>query len=936
MTQGKHFAPNIYLAACLAACCTLFSTVAVSQTVAPSKTTVGQAKPQFDIAIPDIPYTKFTLKNGLTVLVHEDHKTPVVAVNSWYHVGSKNERPGKTGFAHLFEHLMFSGSENFNTTYITSMERIGATDLNGTTNPDRTNYFENVPTSMLDYALFAESDRMGHLLAVLDQKKLDLQRGVVQNEKRQGENQPYGVTRQLLTENTFPVGHPYSWTTIGSMADLDAASMSDVQEWFKTNYGPNNVVLVLAGDITPEVAKQKVEKYYGDIPAGPPLARQEAWIAKRTGTHRGTVQDRVPQGRLYRVWNVPGAGTPEEALLDLAAHVLGEGKTSRLYKRLVYKDQTATSVSANNESREIAGQFSMVLTAAPGGDLNKVEKSADEELKKFLANGVTEAELQLAKTDILAGYTRIVERIGGFGGKSDLLARCTTFTDNPECYKDYLKQIKAATPAAVKKAANEWLADGDYVLSVTPFPTGFATTAKLDRSKGPAEGHAESLNLPPMQSLTLPNGLKVVLAERHSAPVVNLSLLVDGGYSSDSPAMPGVASLTMRMLEEGTAKRDSLRIGEELESLGAEFNASLNLDGNFVNLNTLKATLPQSLDVYADLILHPAFPQNEFTRLQKDRLAAIAREKTTPQAIATRVLPELLFGKNHPYSFPLSGTGTEAAVGKMTREDLANYYNAWFKPNNATLLIVGDTTLAEMKPLLEKAFSGWKAGDVPKKNVTTVAQPATNVVYLVDRPGALQSVIVGAQLAPPKNSAESLPLELVNDIFGGNFSARINMNLREDKHWSYGVRAQLTSAANQRIYLSFSPVQTDKTKEAIQELAKEYAGIAGAKPITAEELKDAQTNQTLALPGSMETDAQVSRAYANILQYKLPADYYNSFTSRVLALTPDQANALAQKDILPKQLVWVVVGDMSKVEAGVRELNLGEVHKIDADGNVVK
>jgi zinc protease len=400
--------------------------------------------------------------------------------------------------------------------------------------------------------------------------------------------------------------------------------------------------------------------------------------------------------------------------------------------------------------------------------------------------------------------------------------------------------------------------------------------------------------------------------------------------------MPGVASLTMRMLEEGTAKRDSLRIGEELESLGADFNASLNLDGNFVNLNTLKATLPQALDVYADLILHPAFPQNEFTRLQKDRLAAIAREKTTPQAIATRVLPELLFGKNHPYSFPLSGTGTEAAVNKMTREDLANYYKTWFKPNNATLLIVGDTTLAEMKPLLEKAFSGWSAGEVPKKNVTPVAQPATNVVYLVDRPGALQSVIVGAQLASPKNSPESLPLELVNDIFGGNFSARINMNLREDKHWSYGVRAQLTSAANQRIYLSFSPVQTDKTKEAIQELTKEYAGIAGAKPITAEELKDAQTNQTLALPGSMETDAQVSRAYTNILQYKLPADYYNTFTSRVLALTPDQANALAQKAILPKQLVWVVVGDMSKVEAGVRELNLGEMHKIDADGNAVK
>ena len=354
-----------------------------------------------DIPIPDIPYTKFVLNNGLTVLVHEDHKAPIVAVNTWYHVGSKNEKPGKTGFAHLFEHLMFSGSDDFNHTYINAMEKIGATNLNGTTNNDRTNYFENVPTSMLDYVLFAESDRMGHLLGVLDQKKLDLQRGVVQNEKRQGENQPYGVTEQLIVENTYPVGHPYSWTVIGSMKDLDAASMSDVQEWFKTYYGPNNVTVVIAGDITPEVAREKVEKYYGEIPAGPPIAKQEVWIAKRTGTHRGWVQDRVPQARLYRVWNVPEFGSPEEASLDLAAEVLGQGKTSRLYKRLVYKDQIATSATASNDTNEIGGQFDFTLTANPGEDLSKVEKAADEELQNFLKNGPSAAELQLAKTQIL-------------------------------------------------------------------------------------------------------------------------------------------------------------------------------------------------------------------------------------------------------------------------------------------------------------------------------------------------------------------------------------------------------------------------------------------------------------------------------------------------------------------------------------------------------
>ncbi len=896
----------------------------------------AKSAPAPDIAIPDIAYTKFVLKNGLTLLVHEDHKAPVVAVNTWYHVGSKNEKAGKTGFAHLFEHLMFSGSENFNKTYINAMERIGATNLNGTTNQDRTNYFENVPTSMLDYALFAESDRMGHLLGVLDQKKLDLQRGVVQNEKRQGENQPYGVAYQLLTENTYPVGHPYSWTVIGSMKDLDAASMTDVQEWFKTNYGPNNTTLVLAGDITPEVARQKVEKYFGDIPAGPPLAKHEAWIAKRSGSHRTVVQDRVPQARLYRVWNVPGAHTATEPLLDLAARVLGGGKTSRFYKRLVYKDQLATSATAGNDSSEIAGQFDLTLTARPGVDLNKVETAADEELRALMKSGPTAAELDLAKTSILATYTRIVERVGGFGGKSDLLASCTTYTGNPTCYKDYLKAVKAATPAQVKAAMNEWLSDGDFLLEVQPFPTGLATTAKLDRSKEPALGQPETLNLPPMQKTTLSNGLKVVLAERHAAPVVNFSLMVDSGYASDSAELPGVASLALRMMPEGTPTRGSLKIGEEFESLAANFSATSNLDGAFVQMNVLKATMPQALDVYADIVLHPAFAQNELDRLKKDQLAAIQREKSNPNAVALRVIPSLLYGKGHAYSLPLSGSGTEAAVARITREDLVKYHQAWFKPDNATLLVVGDTTLAEITPLLEKKFGGWKPGEVPKKNVVEVQQPARTVVYLMDRPGALQSVIYGVQLAPPRNSPDSVQLGVVNNIFGGSFSSRINMNLREDKHWSYGVRSQLPAAVGQRLFLSSSPVQTDKTREALHELVTEYGNVAGAKPITAAELKDAQTNETLGLPGQFETAGQLASAYSTILQYKLPETYYNTFTGTVLAMTPEQANQLASRSFVPGKLVWVVVGDMSKVEAGIRDMQLGEVRKIDADGNPVQ
>jgi len=900
----------------------------------PKPTTTTAKAPA--IPIPDIPYTKFVLPNGLTVLVHEDHKAPIVAVNTWYHVGSKNEKPGKTGFAHLFEHLMFSGSENFNFTYINAMERIGATNLNGTTNNDRTNYFENVPTSMLDYVLFAESDRMGHLLPVLDQKKLDLQRGVVQNEKRQGENQPYGVTEQLLTENTYPAGHPYSWTVIGSMKDLDAASLEDVQEWFKTYYGPNNVTLVIAGDITPEVAREKVEKYYGAIPAGPPIARQEAWVAKRTGTHRGWVQDRVPQARAYRVWNVPQYSSADEALLDLAAEVLGQGKTSRLYKRLVYKDQIATSATADDDTNEIAGQFSFTLTAKPGGDLSQVEKEADEELQKFLKDGPTEAELQVAKTQIFGRYARIVERIGGFGGKSDILARCQTYAGDPACYKTYLHRIQAATPATVKKAAVEWLSDGDYILDVEPFPTDYKTSAPVDRSHPPALGSAEALKLPPMQRATLSNGLKVVLAERHTAPVVNVSLFVNAGFSADPGDSLGTCSFAQRMLEEGTPTRDSLKIGEELEALSANFGSGSNVDYSSVNLNALKLNMDQALEIYADIILHPAFPQKEFERLQKERLAAIQREKVTPNPMALRVLPTLLYGKGHPYDESFVGTGTTASVSKMTREDLVKFHDTWFKPNNATLLIVGDTTLAEITPKLEKLFATWKPGDVPVVKVPTVPQPERDVVYLMDRPGSGQSLILGAQLAPPANDPDRIPLELVNDVFGGNFSSRINMDLREDKHWSYGVRSLLIPARGQRPFVSWSPVQTDKTKESLVQLIRQYKDIVGDKPITDSELKDEQSNATLALPGSFETVQQLSGAYSNILQYDLPENYYNTFTEKVMAVTPTDANEVAKKYIQPGHLVWLIVGDMSKVEAGIRELNIGEVHKVDADGKVVQ
>ncbi len=881
----------------------------------------------------DIRYEKFVLKNGLTVIVHEDHKAPIVAVNVWYHVGSKNERPGKTGFAHLFEHLMFGGSEHHPSRYIEAMEPIGATDLNGTTNNDRTNYFENVPTSALDYTLWLESDRMGHLLGAIDQKTLDLQRGVVQNEKRQGENQPYGMAFQHITANTYPVGHPYSWTVIGSMDDLNAASLGDVQEWFKTYYGPSNTVIVLAGDIDVKTARQKVEKYFGDIPPGPPIAAQRTWIAKMTGSHRQVMQDRVPQARLYKVWNVPQTGSPEEPYLDLLASVLAQGKNSRLYKRLVYDEQIATSVNCFNASNEIGGQFIIVVTARPGDDVTKVEKALDEELARILESGPDAHELERVKVLRLSSFVRGVERIGGFGGKSDLLASSQVYEGSADAYKNTLKRIQAATPDDVRSAGRRWLSDGVFALEVRPYPPYAASSEGADRSKVPDLGAFPELRFPKLEHATLPNGLKIVLAERHETPLVNFWMAFDAGYAADQPVLPGTAQAVSAVVTAGTRTRpDALKIGDEQEMLGAQLNAFSNLDLTVLRLSALKGKLEPSLELYADVILNPVFPQGELDRQKNLQLAAIKREKVTGVLLAQRVLPALLYGNEHAYGGSLTGSGTEASVSKLTRNDLVKFHDAWFHPNNATLIIVGDTTMAEIRPKIEKLFASWKPGTAPVKSIGRVSVPQKSAVYLLDRPGALQSDIFVGQVAPPRNSPDEISLETVNAILGSDFGARINMNLREDKHWSYGATSILFAARGQQPLLTYAPVQSDKTKEALDELNKEFHGIVGQRPASPAELERAQKTMTLSLPGSNETINELGGRALDMVRFGLPDDYYQSFVTKVRSLQVSGINDTAKSILHPDNLVWVVVGDRSKIEPGIRQLGLGDIKLLDADG----
>jgi zinc protease len=877
----------------------------------------------------EIPCEHFVLDNGLTVVVHEDRKTPIVALNIWYHVGSKNERPGKTGFAHLFEHLMFGGSEHLPGSYIEAMERIGATDLNGTTSEDRTNYFENVPVSALDYALFAESDRMGYFASTISQEVLDLQRGVVKNEKRQGENQPYAIVEDLIVKSTYPAEHPYAHTVIGSMEDLDSATIEDVREWFKTYYTPSNAVLVIAGDISAQEAYAKASRHFGEIPPGPPVAHQRAWVAKMTGEHREAVQDRVPQARLYKMWNVPGYGTAAADYLRLTGGVLSTGKNSRLYKRLVYDDQIATQVSAYLDEREIGSQFVIVATAKQGEDLAKVEQAINEEMARFLDSGPTARELARLKAQSYAAFVRGVERIGGFGGKSDILATSQTYLGSPTGFKAKLQRLEQAGFADLRDAAREWLTDGVYALEVHPFSAVLPIAAREDRAVLPELGSPHDLKLPALHEDRLSNGLRLLVAERHDIPVVNFWLDINAGFSADQSALPGTARMVSSLLTGGTKRRSALEVSDEVQMLGAQLTSGSNLDISTVYMSALVDTLDEALDIYADVILHPTFPISDFVRQQQLQLSSIANEKVTPLQMALRALPPILFGTEHAYGVPLTGSGTEESIHKMSREHAETFHAAWYKPNNATLIVVGDTTLAEIKPKLEKLFAEWASGPVPEKNLKTVPQPSKPAIYLVDKPGALHSVVIAGAIAAPPKAEEEIALETMNNIFGGTFGARLNMNLREDKHWSYGAGSVLYGAMAQRPFLAYASVQGDKTADSVAEILGEMKGMLGERPIELEELEKTKQQQIFELPGSHETMNSIGGLFSDLIQTGLPLNFYDNYVSHVNNLSIADLEAAAKTIIDPEKTVWMVVADRSQVEADLKKLGIGEIIPVE-------
>ena len=880
----------------------------------------------------EINYEEFVLDNGLRVVVHEDRKAPIIASNIWYHVGSMNEEEGKTGFAHLFEHLMFNGSENNDDEFFGPLQKVGATSYNGTTNTDRTNYYQTVPTTAIDLILWLESDRMGHLLGAIDQQKLDEQRGVVQNEKRQREGEPYGKAFDYITTNVFPKGHPYSWSVIGSMEDLNSATLEDVRNWFNKFYGPNNATIVLAGDIDAKTAREKIEKYFGHIPPGPPIERFESWIPKLSQNRKMVVEDRVPQARVYKTWPTPEWGNQDADWLEVASLILGEGATSRLYQRLVYEEQIATDAGTYAMADEIAGGFLIWATAKQGEDLVKINSIINEEVNLFIKEGPTTDELLRAKTNIRAGFIRTTERVTG---KASILAENTVYGNSPDSYKVYLERVEGVTKEDLINVTSKWLAEPAFTLEILPYDQTLSSSDEnlADRSQLPYPTNYPEAVFPEFQTSKLSNGLNLILVERNSIPLIQFSLQLNAGYAADQFGAPGRASLSMNVLDQGTTSRSANDISQELERLGASIEAGSNLDYSYVNLSSLKANLTSSLEIYSDIILNPNFSAEEIERQRQLMISRIRQEQATPSSMAQRVFPRLLFGEDHPYSLPMTGSGNESSVMGMTRSDLVEFHKTWFRPNNATLIVAGDTKMEEIKPQLEELFKNWSFADVPEKIINEVSLPEEANIFLIDKPGADQSYIFTGHIVPPKANNLEESLQAMNDSLGGSFTSRINMNLREDKGWSYGIRSVILETTNQRPFITYGSVQTDKTSEALSEMNLEIQAILGDKPITEEEVSSSKSRSTLSLPSRWETNRSIVNDLARMIRFNLPDDYWNLYEDLVNSINVESVNEATEEILSPSKLTWVIVGDLSLIESKIRELNLGNVSLIDTEGN---
>ncbi len=871
----------------------------------------------------NIEYEKHTLSNGLDVIVHVDKTIPVAAVNVWYHVGSQNEEPDRTGFAHLFEHIMFKGSKHHNREYFLPLQEVGAS-INGSTTTDRTNYYEDVPAEYLELALWLESDRMGYLLDALDQTGFDTEREVVKNERRQSyENRPYGLASQEIRKALYPPNHPYNWQTIGSQEHLDAATLDDVKAFFRRFYAPNNASLSIAGDVDPEEAVRLAERYFGDLPPAPPVARLQRWLPQLDGEVRIELEDSVQLPRIYFAWMGPQRFDPDEPALDVLMAILGEGRSSRFYRSLVYEKQNARAASGYYAAMEIAGEIRVDATLSPGATLDDVEETLFEEIDRLKGEPPSSEEVQRAVNALEAHYVHQLESVGGFGGRADLLNYYNVFTGDPGRLNTDLNRYEVVTPADVQRVAQKYLTEGRIRLVVNPKPQVAASAVTIDRTVEPKPGRTRTFAPPVPQRLSFA-GMDLLVVEKHEVPIVAAGIYMPGGAVLDPASMPGLSSFTGRLLTEGTKTRSSTQIAEESDFIAAHPNVGVDRENVIVSVEALVRHWPKALELAADVMLNPTFPEQEVERVRRERVTDLRRLRDDANAIAERVTSGLLFGRDTPHGHPISGR--EGSVEGFVRQLTVGQHERVFGGSKPTFIVVGDIEAGTVAKQLESAFGARVASGEASPGVDADAKRSPTTIYLVDKPGAPQSVIAAGQVGVPRSHPDFLPLVVMNMAFGGQFTARLNMNLREDKGYTYGYRSRFDWRRSISSHVVGGSVHTAVTKEALVETLKEYRDLHGARPINADEFDKAQMGLIRGFPPTFETPSNILRRLLDVVHFGLPDDYYSSQVERLRSVTLDDVQRVSREHVDPDALNIVVVGDRATIEAPLRELGLPIVH----------
>jgi zinc protease len=906
------------------------------------------AAPEGADAIPHIAFEKYTLPNGLDVILSADHRLPRVAVNLWYHVGPANEEAGRTGFAHLFEHLMFQGSKHVPPdSHFRLLEGAGATSINGTTDFDRTNYFETVPSNELALALWIESDRMGYLLDQVDVAQLANQQDVVRNERRQTtENRPYGIAEEALTQTLYPKGHPYYANVIGSHQDIQAVKLDDVKRFFKQYYVPNNASLAIVGDIDLTSTKALVQKYFAALKRGAPVPPIRIDLPTITQERRRVVQDRVELPRVYLGWLTSPIFKPGDAEAGIAAAILADGRASRLYNKLVYEQQIAQSVNAYQQSLILGSMFVIEVTARPGHTAQELEQAIDAEVAALQTTLVTPQEIERARNKF---ETETVRSLESLRGVADMLNSYNHYLGTPGYLEKDVQRYRAVTPHSVQTFVRDQLQSRARAVIYTvpgtaqlgaPVPTPApppsrpgegAESVNADepwRRQQPPPGPESPLRLPPPATAQLSNGLTLILSERKGLPIVSASLVVGTGGDANPLDRPGLASFAAAMLDEGTSTRSAMQIATDAAQLGALLTTSSSMDSTAVTTTALKKNFRAALAIVADVVLHPSFPAEEIERQRASRLGALVQQRENALQLAQRTTADVLYGARHPYGY--ADIGTEVSVKALARPELVAFWQAHYVPNNAALIAAGDITMGELRAAAEKTFGAWPRGSSAR---TAVAAPpaVTARIVIVNKSGAPQTQLHVSTIGAPRSTPDYPVLRVLNDVLGGLFSSRINMNLREEHGYTYGARSQFTFRRGAGPFTISSGVRTDATAPALGEILNEIKKIRET-PISNDELTLAKNSLTRSLPANFETNDGTVGNYSTVYVYGLGLDYFAKYATQVGTVTAQQALEAARRYIAPDRLVVVAVGDASQIEPGLKNLNFGPIEERASDG----